>query len=159
MSTRIPNVDTYLRNGCGRCKYFMTPNCKVHKWQDELLLLRKIALESGLHEEIKWGMPTYTYKNKNIFMIFAFKEYCAISFFKGVLLQDNANLLQKQGEYSQSVRIIKFTQLDSILNHRLALGKYISEAIDIEILHHEIIFDKKSEPLPVELTTRLERDT
>jgi uncharacterized protein YdeI (YjbR/CyaY-like superfamily) len=33
---------------------------KAKKWQEELLLLRTIALDCGLTEELKWGVPCYT---------------------------------------------------------------------------------------------------
>jgi hypothetical protein len=59
-----PKVDLYLLEGCGRCKYHATPKCKVNLWRNELELLRQIALDSGLIEEIKWGVPVYTFNNK-----------------------------------------------------------------------------------------------
>lgn len=50
-------VDKYLKDGCMRCKFGGTPKCKVLSWVSELKLLRKIVLESGLKEEVKWGFP------------------------------------------------------------------------------------------------------
>ena len=71
-----------------RCKFGGTPECKVHNWQEELQKLRQIVLACRLTEELKWGVPCYTYRNKNIALVSAFKEYCAVSFFKGTLLKD-----------------------------------------------------------------------
>ena len=106
---KISTVDHFLTSGCGRCKYFDTPQCKVHTWTEELQLLRSLALDSGLKEEIKWGFPCYSNaEKKNIFMIGAFKEFCSLSFFKGVLFNDAHQLLQKAGENSQTMRLLKF---------------------------------------------------
>ena len=56
---------------------------KNSKWQKELETLRKTILAIGLNEELKWGVPCYTINKKNIVLIHAFKEYCAVLFFKG----------------------------------------------------------------------------
>ena len=61
---------------------------KAKEWQDELELLRKIVLDCGLTEELKWGCPCYTFGKRNIVLIHGFKEYCALLFFKGALLSD-----------------------------------------------------------------------
>ncbi|UBM59541.1 DUF1801 domain-containing protein [Marinilongibacter aquaticus] len=127
-----PEIDHYLSEGCGRCPLGGTPDCKVHLWPKELVLLRKILLDCGLTEELKWSMPCYTYKKKNILMLSAFKSYCALSFFKGALLQDTAGLLEKPGENTQSARLIKFTNTDSIRELESELKAYIFEAIEIE---------------------------
>lgn len=58
-----PKVDLYLIDGCGRCKYYATPDCKVRTWVDELELLRSIALDTELVEDLKWSVPVYTYHN------------------------------------------------------------------------------------------------
>jgi len=83
MLTLNPKIDLYLSDGCGRCKYHATPRCKVKKWQVELQTLRQIALESELTEDLKWGTPVYTFNDKNVINIVAFKDYCCIGFFKG----------------------------------------------------------------------------
>lgn len=97
-----PEIDHYLAEGCGRCKLYATPACKVHRWQKELKVLRQIILDCGLQEELKWSVPCYTRSNKNILVLAAFKEYCAISFFKGALLKDEKKLLIKAGENTQA---------------------------------------------------------
>ena len=76
MASKIISIDQYLTEGCGRCKLFQTPNCKVHRWSEELLLLRSIILQTGLTEELKWSMPCYTLNGKNILMLAAFKDSC-----------------------------------------------------------------------------------
>ncbi len=127
-----PKVDKYLIDGCGRCPLVGTPECKVNNWQEELKQLRRIVLDCGLTEELKWSMPCYTYKKNNIVMIAAFKKYCSFSFFKGALLQDSFKILSKPGENSQAVRMAKFTNTQQIIEHEATLKAYIFEAIEIE---------------------------
>ncbi|QHL86229.1 hypothetical protein GU926_01710 [Nibribacter ruber] len=146
-----PQVDKYLLDGCMRCPYGATPQCKVHTWKEELVLLRHLVQESGLTEEVKWGVPCYTLGNKNIVMVSAFKQYAALSFFKGVLLKDEARVLSAHGESSQSARIIKFTSPEQILQLQNALKAYLQEAIAIEKAGLKVEFKKNLEPVPEEL--------
>jgi uncharacterized protein YdeI (YjbR/CyaY-like superfamily) len=127
-----PEVDVFFKSGCMRCAYGDTPQCKVHSWTQELILLRKIALKSGLHEELKWGVPCYTFQGKNVILIGAFKESIVLSFLKGVLLKDPFGILAKPGENSQTGRVVKFTNLDKIFEYENALLEYIQEAVEIE---------------------------
>ncbi|MFB6318900.1 YdeI family protein [Saccharicrinis sp. FJH54] len=128
-----PKIDLYLSQGCMRCEFGGTTRCKVHRWTNELNLLRYIVVECGLKEELKWSVPCYTYNKKNILIISAFREYCAISFFKGALLNDQENILEKPGENSNEGRLIKFTTTDRINELEPVLRSYIQEAIEIEI--------------------------
>lgn len=105
---------------------------KANKWHEELILMRKIALESQLSEELKWGVPCYTFKENNIVLIHAFKEYCAFLFFKGALLKDTDGILIRQSENVQAARQIRFTNLQEILNLRTVLKTYIYQAVEIE---------------------------
>lgn len=126
------NVDDFLRDGCGRCSKGGTPNCKVHLWTQELRFLRSLCADSGLVETIKWGMPVYTHKNKNALMLGAFKEFCTIGFFKGILLNDPENILQVSGENTQDTRILKFTSLSQIMAIEEWIRVFIQDAITIE---------------------------
>lgn len=145
-----PLVDKYLIDGCMRCKFGGTSRCKVKKWTEELEILRQIALETGLTEEIKWGVPVYTKNGKNIVIIGALKDCATIGFFKGVLLSDTSKILIQQGTL-QSDRIIKFTNTDDINNIKDVLKEYILEAIHIENQGLKVEFKKNPEPLPDEL--------
>lgn len=148
---KIANVEQYLANGCGRCKLFATLGCKVHEWHDELIALRAILQKANLTEEIKWGMPCYTLDGKNVIMLVAFKEYCAISFFKGGLLKDAASILVKAGENTQSARVIKFTNLQQVIDLRTILLGYIAEAIEIEKSGAKPPVAKQQNQIPQEL--------
>jgi uncharacterized protein YdeI (YjbR/CyaY-like superfamily) len=109
-------------------KYFLD----APKWQEELKLLRKIALGTHLKEMIKWGVPCYVFEESNIILLGSFKTFCSISFFKGSLLQDPNVILTKLGENSQSVMMLKFTHLDQIREMEPVIKAYIVEAIEIE---------------------------
>jgi uncharacterized protein YdeI (YjbR/CyaY-like superfamily) len=146
-----PKIDLYIADGCGRCKYHATPQCKVRLWTKELELLRQLVIECGLTEELKWGVPCYTHNSKNILVVSAFKEFCSLSFFKGVLLKDNHHVLEKQGESSQSARIVKFSNIQEISEKSLILKEYILQAIELENLGAKVEFNKNPEPLPQEL--------
>lgn len=125
-------VNEYLATGCGRCSLGGTPDCKVHKFPELLRELRAIALATNLTETIKWGNPCYTYNNKNIIMVAAFKEFATLSFFKGAFLKDELGILVKQGENQREGRIAKFTQLSQVLELESVLLSYIQEAIEVE---------------------------
>lgn len=78
---------------------------KIKNWKEETLLLREVCLECGLEEDFKWMHPCYTHNGKNIVLIHGFKDYCALLFHKGVLLDDTENILVQQTENVQSAQI------------------------------------------------------
>jgi uncharacterized protein YdeI (YjbR/CyaY-like superfamily) len=125
-------VDVFFTSGCGRCSFFDTPQCKIHKWRDALFLLRDAILSTGLEEKMKWGFPCYTADNKNIVMLGALKDACMVSFFKGSLLSDPHQILTKAGENSQVARLVRFTNVDQVLSLTPAILEYVNEAIVLE---------------------------
>lgn len=152
------SVDNYFINGCGRCSLGGTPDCKVHQWIAELELLRNIVLDCGLTEASKWGVPCYTFQQKNVLIVSAFKEYCAISFFKGALLSDNKGILVKPGKNSQAARLIRFTSTEAIKAMEDDLRSYIFEAMEVEKAGLKVEFKTNPEPIPEELATKFEED-
>src|SRR5438874_12587212 len=88
---------------------------KGKQWREEFEKLRTICLDCGLTEELKWGCPCYTFENRNIVVIHGFKEYCALLFFKGVLLADANDILIQQTENVQAARQIRFTNIRQIV--------------------------------------------
>ena len=121
-------VDHYLADGCGRCKLYATPACKVHRWRDIVVALRRLALASGLEETLKWGMPTYTANGRNVAQIAAFKERCALSLFDGAQLDDPEGLLEAPGEHSQVFRRLMFTELKEVTAHKKAIAGFLAQA-------------------------------
>jgi len=150
------SVDNYFISGCGKCALGGTPDCKVHSWTTELALLRYMVLNSELKETCKWGVPCYTFRDKNVLIISAFKEYCAISFFKGVLLKDAKSILVKPGPNSHEVRLIKFTNLESIQSLETNIKEFILQAIEVEKAGLKIPSKQNQEPIPEELEKMFE---
>ena len=129
---------------------------KSKKWQQEIKILRSILLDCHLAEELKWRAPCYTFKNANIILIGVFKEYCTLSFFKGVLLKDDNNVLVAPGENSQAVRMLRFTTLNEIIENQALIKAYIFEAIEIEKAGLKVDFKEKTElTFPEELQNKL----
>jgi uncharacterized protein YdeI (YjbR/CyaY-like superfamily) len=105
---------------------------KETKWQKEFELLRTIVLDCGLTEELKWGQPCYMFQQSNIVVIHGFKEYCALLFFKGALLNDDEGILIQQTENVQSARQVRFTSVKQVVGRERILKAYIYEAIEVE---------------------------
>src|ERR1700761_628290 len=105
---------------------------KEGKWQKEYGKLRTIILDCGLDEKLKWGVPCYTAQEKNIVLIHGFKEYCAILFFKGALLQDPEGILIQQTTNVQSARQLRFTNAREIVRLEPVIKAYVYEAIEVE---------------------------
>ena len=102
------------------------------KWPKETTQLRKIALDCGLQEELKWGTPCYTFEGANIVLIHEFKDYCAYLFFKGALMHDSEGILIQQSKNVQAARQIRFTNPKEITGIKGTLKVYIYEAVEIE---------------------------
>jgi len=129
---------------------------KAKKWQEEFEKLRMIILDCGLIEELKWGVPCYTFQKNNIVLIHGFKEYCAILFFKGALLQDAKHILITQTVNVQASRQIRFTNVREIIKIETDLKAYIYEAIEIEKAGLKVELKKTSEySIPEEFQTKL----
>lgn len=130
---------------------------KAKKWQEELEKLRLIVLDCQLTEELKWGQPCYTFQNSNIVIIHAFKEYCAILFFKGALLNDANGILIQQTENVQAGRQIRFTSVREIVEMESIVKAYIFEAIEVERIGLKVTLIKKKElPIPEEFQKKLD---
>jgi uncharacterized protein YdeI (YjbR/CyaY-like superfamily) len=129
------------------------------KWHKELEQLRKIVLDCGLDEELKWGCPCYTFEKNNIVLIHVFKEYCALLFFKGVLLKDAKSILVQQTENVQTARQVRFTTVQEIVKLKATLKAYIYEAIEVEKAGLKVNLKKTAEyTIPKEFQTILNKN-
>jgi uncharacterized protein YdeI (YjbR/CyaY-like superfamily) len=139
-----PRVDFYFSKG---------------KWQKEIKKLRAITLNTGLNEELKWGCPCYTFGKNNIVLIHVFKEYCALLFFKGVLLKDTHGILIQQTENVQVARQIRFTNIQEIMMLEPTLVAYLYEAIEVEKAGLKPKLKKTSDfKMPSEFQRRLDKN-
>jgi uncharacterized protein YdeI (YjbR/CyaY-like superfamily) len=140
-----PQIDELIRNS--------------KSWRSEMEALRQILLNCGLTEEYKWRQACYTHQAKNIAIIGAFKDYCGLAFFKGVLLMDEEKLLVSAGENSQSSRLLKFTGVNQIHSIEATIKAYIFEAIEVEKAGLKVEFKKsKNLDFPEELTEKMEKE-
>jgi uncharacterized protein YdeI (YjbR/CyaY-like superfamily) len=114
------------------------------KWQKEYKRLRAILLDSALTEELKWGVPCYTFDNKNIILMHGFKDYCALLFVKGAVLKDPEGILIKQTENVQAGRHVRFTNVAQIAKMEPILKAYIDEAIEAEVVGLKVTFKDTS---------------
>ncbi len=132
---------------------------KASNWQEEYEQLRMVVLECGLTEELKWGVPCYTFQKTNVVLIHGFKAYCALLFHKGVLLNDADGILIQQTEHVQSARQIRFTSVQEIVELKATLKAYIYEAIEVEKAGLEVAFKKTEEfSMPEEFQRKLEEN-
>jgi len=138
-----PEVDAYLS--------------KVKKWQEEMEKLRAILLDCQLTEAFKWGKPCYMFQDENVVIIQGFKEYCALLFVKGALLQDANGILVKPGENTQAGRQIRFTSVREIVEMESVVRTYIHEAIEVERAGLKVEFKKATElTIPEEFQQKLD---
>ena len=132
---------------------------KAKKWQEEFEKLRMIILDCQLTEELKWGCPCYTFQKSNIVLIHGFKEYCALLFFKGALLNDANGILIQQTENVQAARQIRFTNVREIVKMKTILKAYIYEAIEVEKAGLKVNFKKTIEfIIPEEFQKNLDKN-
>ncbi|MBP1849039.1 YdeI/OmpD-associated family protein [Rhizobium halophytocola] len=132
---------------------------KSGRWQSELQALRSLLSETPLVEDFKWRSPCYTFDGANVATIWAMKEACGLSFFKGVLLKDPAGILTAPGDNSRSVRLFRFSSLEQLAPHRDTLKGYVLEAIGLEKAGAKVTFEKDDLAYPAELVDRLDADT
>lgn len=158
MPMNTTSVDSYLRDGCGRCDKYQTPACKVHRWTKPLVALRALVQASGLVEEMKWGNPCYTLGGKNVVMLAAFKEHCALSFFRGTSLHDDAGVLEAPGPNSHHVRFLKVRSLADVTARRAAVKRLLAQAIELERTGTKVKPKATPRALPDELVQRLSAD-
>lgn len=128
-----PKVDLYLS--------------KATKRREEMERLRMIILDCGLTEELKWGKPCYTFQGGNVLIIQGFKEYCALLFFKGVLLNDPNDILIKTGENTRVGRQIRFNNVQEIIEVEPILRTYIFQAVEVEKAGLKVDLKKDTELL------------
>ncbi|WP_210517608.1 YdeI/OmpD-associated family protein [Hymenobacter terricola] len=118
---------------------------KAHRWLEELEQVRTVVLACGLTEELKWGVPCYTFQNRNILLLHVFKDYCAVLFFKGALLRDAQGLLVQQTANVQAARQLRFTTVREVVEREPVLKTYIQEALELEKSGAKVAFKKPDE--------------
>lgn len=126
------------------------------KWRAEFEKLRELLLATGLDEELKWGKPCYVLDGKNVALIHGFKEYCAILFHQGALLEDPKKILVQQTKNVQAARQIRFTSVRDVAKLEKTVKAYLREAIANERAGRKVQMKKTEHfEMPEELESRL----
>ena len=154
----ITNIEDFFSKGCGRCPRFATPDCSTRRWIHGLNTLRRICLEAGLTETVKWAHPCYMHADRNIAIMGAFRGDFRLTFVHAALLKDPEAVLQKQGPNTQHPDMICFTDNGQPEVMEATIKSYLREAmgyaeagIKPEKVHVEI-------DVPEELTEALDCD-
>jgi uncharacterized protein YdeI (YjbR/CyaY-like superfamily) len=141
-SQTSPKVDAYIG--------------QASQWREETKQLRKILLGCGLAEDLKWGKPCYAFQAGNVAVIQGFKAYCALLFFKGVLLKDRHGILVKTGPNTRVGRQVRFTSVRDIVGMESHLKACIREAIELEKAGLKVEIKTGPEPVPEELQKKMD---
>lgn len=122
--------------------------------------LREILLNCPVTEELKWGKPCYTYDGHNLVILAPFKEYCALIFAKGALLQDRKGMLIQPTENSQASRQFRFTGLQEIKKNAKAVQAFVAQAIEVEEAGLDVEYKQTSDyKVSEELQRKLAEDS
>ena len=138
-----PEVDAYIR--------------RSENWPEEMTDLRPVLLSCGLTENIKWGKPCYSHEGRNIVILQEMKEFLALMFFKGALLNDPQCVLEDQGPNSRSARRIRFTSVEDVARLTDTVKAYVEEAVGVEDAGGEVGLAPELQ-LVAELQSRLNQD-
>ena len=128
------------------------------QWKAEIAAMRRVLAGLAMTEECKWGKPTYTVDGKNIVIMQGFKDYFALGFFQGALLEDPKKVLVQLGQV-QAARVMKFTGAKEIAAKAATIKAYVREAIAIEKAGQRVNKRETSDfPMPDELKQRFQKD-
>ncbi len=154
----ITDVEDYFSKGCGRCERFATPDCSTRRWSRGLSELRRICLDSGLVETVKWGHPCYMRGERNIAIIGAFRGDFRLTFFNAALMQDPESILEKQGPNARHAGMIRFVQNTRVIELEPVIQSYLSEAIGYAEAGIKPSVEQSEIELPEELVEALDSD-
>src|SRR4029079_3346334 len=128
------------------------------RWRAEIAAMRRVLAGFPMKEERKWGKPTYTIDGKNVVILQGFKEYFALGFFQGALLEDPKKVLVQLGQI-HAARVMKFTSVKDITAQAATIKAYVREAIAVEKAGLRMKPKQTSDyPVPEELSERFRKD-
>ena len=154
----ITDIADFFAKGCGRCARFDTPDCAARIWAEGITALRRLCLEAGLSEHVKWGHPCYMAHGRNIAIIAAVRGDFRLNFFDAALLRDPAGVLERQGQGTRHPDMLRFTDVAAPDAMADVIRAYLAEAMGYAA---QGIKPKKQEvamEVPQELTDALARD-
>lgn len=154
----ITEIEEYFTRGCGRCARFDTPDCSTRRWAEGLAALRRLCLEMGLEESVKWGQPCYQHAGRNIVIFGALKSDFRLSFFNASLLSDPEGILQRRGPQTRSADMVAFTDAAEVAPKVPALQALLREAIGHAAAGRKEAKAPRALEMPDELSAALDAD-
>lgn len=119
--------------------------------------LQPILLSCGLAEDLKWGKPCYSHDGHNIVILQEMKDFLAVMFFKGALLDDPEGVLDEQGPNSRSARRICCTSTADVARLADTVRSLVAQAIEVEAAGLKVIPAPELAPVE-ELRRRFDHD-
>ena len=154
----ITDIEEYFSKGCGRCERFATPECSTRQWIQGLTDLRRICLEAGLVETVKWGQPCYMHGGRNIAILGALRDDFRLGFFNAALLKDPNGILEKSGPYTRHPDMIRFLKNTQVAEMEQSITSYLKEAMRYAEEGIKPPKEQSEIELPGELVEALESD-
>lgn len=154
----ITDPDDFFTKGCGRCERFATPDCSTRLWIDDLNALRRICLDLGLEETVKWAHPCYMHAGRNIAIFGAFRTGYRLSFMNAGLLEDTEGVLEPQGPNSQTPSMIRFTAVGQVGRMEPVIRAYLRQLMDHAVAGTKPPKAEREIDMPDELTEALDAD-
>ena len=154
----ITDIEEYFSKGCGHCERFATPECSTRQWIQGLTDLRRICLEAGLVETVKWGQPCYMHGGRNIAILGALRDDFRLGFFNAALLKDPNGILEKSGPYTRHPDMIRFLKNTQVAEMEQSITSYLKEAMRYAEEGIKPPKEQSEIELPGELVETLESD-
>ncbi|SFR96559.1 YdeI/OmpD-associated family protein [Yoonia litorea] len=154
----ITEIEDYFTKGCGRCDRFDTDACSARIWAEGQAALRRLCLDVGLSEHVKWGHPCYMHAGRNIAIMGAFRDNFRLSFFNAALMKDPEGILEKQGANTQNPDMIRFVTNGQVTEQAEIIRAYLREAMDYAETGIKALKVVRDIPIPDELIDALDAD-
>jgi uncharacterized protein YdeI (YjbR/CyaY-like superfamily) len=154
----ISDPDDFFTLGCGRCERFATPDCSARLWSEGLADLRRICLDQGLQETVKWGHPCYMHAGRNIALLAAFRGDIRLNFMNPGLLKDTEGVLERQGPNTQTPGMLRFTSGARIGDLAPVIRAYLRQLMDHAETGTRPPKTQRDIDMPDELTEALDAD-
>jgi uncharacterized protein YdeI (YjbR/CyaY-like superfamily) len=154
----ISDPEDFFTKGCGRCHRFATPGCSTRRWIDGLNNLRRICLDMGLSETVKWGHPCYMHAGRNIALFGAFQGDFRLSLMNAGLVEDAERVLEPQGPNSQTPSMFRFTAVGQVGELEPVIRAYLRQLMDHAGAGTKPPKVEREIDMPDELTDALDTD-
>ena len=155
----ITRIEDYFSLGCGRCERFASADCSTRKWAAGLRELRRLCVEPGLVETVKWGHPCYMHHDRNVAIIGALRGDFRLSFFNAALMKDPDGVLERRGPNTRHPDMIRFTDNARVAAMARTIRSYLTEAMGYAVAGIKPPKGEATFELPDELAEALASDS